>query len=293
MAENEQRPGAEPEEPPGATESGQGKEEAGKPATPGSPGQTRPHAPAAAGAAAVLLLAAGLFMAGFWTHSLVDGGVDLNPVEEKLVALEYRTGNVEKSLTGLSQAVVELASAPAEQQPTTSAGGGDDPAWGPEDALVTIEEFSDFQCPYCAKFKTETLHRIRETYGDRVRFIYRDFPLTSIHQFALKAAEAAQCAHDQGRFWEYHDLLFANQDALTPSDLMRYAEEISADTSEFSDCLDSGKNAQEVALDLQDGFRAGVTGTPAFLINGLLLSGAQPFKQFQAVIDQALAAAGE
>ncbi len=292
MAKNEERPDAEPEEPPSATESGQGEEAAREATAPGSRGQTRPRVPAIAVFAAGLLLGAGLFMAGFWTHSLVDGDVDLDLVEEKLVALEYRTGNIEESLAGLPQAVVELARAQTEQ-PTTTSAADDDPSWGPENALVTIEEFSDFQCPYCARFKIETLYRIKETYGDRVRFIYRDFPLTSIHQFALKAAEAAQCAHEQGRFWEYHDLLFANQDALTTPDLKRYAAEIGANPSEFSTCLDSGKNTREVALDLQDGYQAGVTGTPAFLINGLLLSGAQPFEQFQVVIDQALAAAGE
>ncbi|MDP2661475.1 MAG: thioredoxin domain-containing protein, partial [Dehalococcoidia bacterium] len=169
----------------------------------------------------------------------------------------------------------------------------DDPFWGSKDAAVTIEEFSDFQCPYCARFASETLLKLKEAYGDKVRFIYRDFPLTNIHQFAQKAAEAAQCAHEQGQFWKYHDLLFANQGALSVPDLKRYAEQVGLDTGKFNDCLDSGKNAREVQMDLQDGNRASVTGTPAFLITGLLVTGAQPFEQFQAVIDQALAAANQ
>jgi len=252
------------------------------------PGQRPRYLRTAAISAVVLLFAAAFFMAGFWTHSLVDEDVDLNPVEDKLTTLDGRMGKVEESLGGLSQRVASLAEALTGQAASVAA--EDDPSWGPKDAAVTIEEFSDFQCPYCARFATQTLPKLKETYGDKVRFIFRDFPLTNIHKFAQKAAEAAQCAHEQGKSWEYHDLLFANQSALDVPDLKRYAGQVGLDMARFNDCLDSGKNTREVALDLQDGIRAGVTGTPAFLINGLLVSGAQPFEQFQAVIDQALAA---
>ena len=91
----------------------------------------------------------------------------------------------------------------------------DDPALGADDAPVTIIEFSDFQCPYCARFSTETLPQIIQNYGDRVRFVYRDFPLTNLHDYAVKAAEASECAHEQGKYWEYYELLFKNQTALT------------------------------------------------------------------------------
>ncbi len=174
-----------------------------------------------------------------------------------------------------------------------TASASDDPAWGPEDAAVTIEEFGDFQCPYCAQFARTTLPALREMYGDKVRYIFRDFPLVSIHPDAQKAAEAAQCAHEQGLFWEYHDHLFADQASLSVPDLKRYAEQVGANTNEFNECLDSGKNGWEALMDAQDGRRAGVTGTPAFLINGILLPGAVSFEQFQAIIDQALAGAGD
>lgn len=221
-------------------------------------GELRRYVLTAAVSAAVLLLALAFFMAGFAAHALLD---------------EDGGGAGSGACSG----------------GTAASASDDDPAWGPEDAAVVIEEFADFQCPYCGRHSTETLPLIREAYGDRVRYVYRDFPL-GFHEFAQKAAEAGQCAHEQGLFWEYHDILFANQDALAVADLKGYAEQVGADMGEFSECLDSGKNAREVLLDVQDGQQGGVSGTPAFLINGLLVSGAQPFEQFQVVIEQALAA---
>jgi protein-disulfide isomerase len=169
----------------------------------------------------------------------------------------------------------------------------DDPAQGPEDAAVTIIEFSDFQCPYCARFDVETLPQILSNYGDRVRFVYRDFPLISMHQYALKAAEASECADDQGAYWKYHDLLFNNQSALDDASLKEYAASLQLDTAAFNQCLDSDKYLSEVQKDEQDGITAGVQGTPAFFINGVLISGAQPYSVFQAAIEAALAEAGE
>ncbi len=121
----------------------------------------------------------------------------------------------------------------------------------------------------------------------------RDFPLSSIHPFAQKASEATECADDQDKFWEYHDLLFANQSALDVDSLKGYAGQLGLDTGTFDECLDEGKHEQEVLQDLEDGQSYGATGTPAFFINGELVSGAQPFSVFQQVIDAALAGEGE
>jgi len=225
-------------------------------------GQPRPYLRTAAISAGVILFALAFFMAGFGVHALLEEDED--------------------SDSGAKATNVMLSTA-AE----------DDPFWGPQNAAVTLEVFSDFQCPYCAQLATETLPKLRETYGNRLRFIYRYFPLTSIHQYAQKAAEAAQCAHDQGRFWEYHDLLFANQKALTVSDLKRYAEQVGLDSAKFDKCLDSGQNAWEVLLDQLDGSQAGVNGTPTFRINGakgVLLPAGLTFEQFQMILDRALAA---
>jgi len=164
---------------------------------------------------------------------------------------------------------------------------------------VTIIEFSDFQCPFCLRFWNETLPQIKQEYEGKVRFVYRDFPLTSIHEWAQKAAEAAECADDQNKFWEYHDLIFANQSALNQqldteglsavlTTFGGYASDLGLDTAAFNDCLDSGKYTSEVQKDVQDGQSYGVTGTPAFFINGQLVSGAQPFASFKTVIDAAL-----
>ncbi len=120
----------------------------------------------------------------------------------------------------------------------------------------------------------------------------RDFPLNSIHPHAQKAAEATECADDQGKFFEYHDLVFANQNAIDVDSLKGYAAELGLDTGTFDQCLDDGKHAAEVGKDLDDGRASGVTGTPAFIINGQLVSGAQPFTVFQQVIDAALAEEG-
>jgi protein-disulfide isomerase len=167
----------------------------------------------------------------------------------------------------------------------------DDPFWGPVDAPVTIIEFSDYQCPFCKRFYDETLPQIQATYEGQVKFVYRDFPLTSIHPDAQKASEASECADDQGRFWEYDALLWANQQQLDVPSLKTYAAGLGLDAATFDACLDSGKNAQEVQKDSSDAVSYGVTGTPAFFINDAALVGAQPFSAFQAIIDPLLAVA--
>src|SRR3989338_3148523 len=180
---------------------------------------------------------------------------------------------------------IELPATPETSQ-RVDVSADDDPSKGPKNAKITIIEFSDFQCPYCKKAEP-VIKQVLETYGDDVRFVYRDFPL-SFHQNAQKAAEAAECADEQGKFWEYHDIIFENQDALDVSNLKIYAANLKLDTAKFNDCMDSEKYVEEVKKDFEDGQKAGVSGTPAFFINGRLLSGAQPFEDFKAVIDEEL-----
>jgi protein-disulfide isomerase len=160
------------------------------------------------------------------------------------------------------------------------------PSKGPEGAPVTIVEFSDFQCPFCSRAKG-TVDEVVKTYGDKVRLVFRHFPL-SFHQEAPKAAEASACAADQNKFWEYHDKLFANQAALKVDDLKKAAADLGLDTARFNECLDSGKKAELVKKDTAAGEKAGVTGTPAFFINGIALSGAVPAEEFKAIIDSEL-----
>ena len=160
------------------------------------------------------------------------------------------------------------------------------PAKGPANAPVEIVEFSDFQCPYCLR-AAPTVTQVLKTYGDKIRFVYRHYPLPN-HPNARPAAEAAACAAEQGKFWPYHDRLFGDGNKLGPTDLKRDAAELGLDTAKFDACVDSHKLKATVDADLQAGVDAGVDGTPAFFINGRMISGAQPFDVFKRIIDEEL-----
>ena len=162
------------------------------------------------------------------------------------------------------------------------------PSRGPKDAPITIVEFSDFECPYCGAAH-DTVEQVMSTYAGKVRLVYRQFPL-SFHPHAAKAAEASLCAADQGKFWEYHDVLFKNQKKLDPTDLKAFATEVGMDGQKFGQCLESGDKKKAVDADQQAGLAAGVGGTPAFFINGIFLNGALPIDEFKKVIDLELAA---
>jgi protein-disulfide isomerase len=163
------------------------------------------------------------------------------------------------------------------------------PSRGPAEAPVTIVEFSDFQCPYCSRV-LPVLDQVTEKYGDKVQIVFRQFPLLNIHPQAQKAAEASLCAHDQGKFWEMHDAMFADQKGLSVDQLKAKAGGLGLDIAAFDECLDSSKYADQVSEDLREGSQVGVTGTPAVFINGRFLSGAQPFETFAQVIDEELKA---
>ncbi|BDG04073.1 thioredoxin domain-containing protein [Anaeromyxobacter oryzae] len=160
------------------------------------------------------------------------------------------------------------------------------PAKGAADAPVTIVEFSDYQCPYCVRAEP-TVKEVVAAYPGKIRLVYRDYPLPG-HSLAPKAAEAAHCAGDQGKYWEMHDRLFAAQGKLDVADLKGYAKDVGLDPAKFDKCLDSGEKASEVAFHKKAGEEAGVNGTPAFFINGRLISGAQPAEAFKQVIDSEL-----
>jgi len=166
----------------------------------------------------------------------------------------------------------------------------DDTVLGDKNAKVTIIEFSDYQCPFCKKFYEETLPLLKTNYINtgKAKLIYRDYPLSSIHPNAQKAAEAAECAGEQNKYYEYHDKLFKNQNSLGIEDLKKYAKELGLNINIFNDCLDSNKMASEVQKDLEEGQNIGVDGTPAFFINGRPLVGAQPFEAFKNLIEQEL-----
>lgn len=161
------------------------------------------------------------------------------------------------------------------------------PSKGAARAPVTIVEFSDFECPYCGGL-FPTLKQIEKNYADKIQIVYRQFPLTNIHPHAQKAAEASLCAFEQQRFWEFHDSMFGNQQELSVPDLKQRAADLKLDTAKFNQCLDSGRQAAAIQKDIQEGARAGVTGTPATFINGRLLSGNQPYAEIKEVIEDEL-----
>jgi protein-disulfide isomerase len=164
------------------------------------------------------------------------------------------------------------------------------PAKGPASAPVTIVEFSDFQCPFCSRL-TPTIAEVEKKYGDKVRLVFRQFPL-SFHQNAEKAAEASLCALDQGKFWEMHDAMFANQNALEVPQLKAKAAELGMNADTFNKCVDSGAKAAAVQADQKAGSAAGVSGTPAMFVNGRFINGAVPLEQITTVIDDELRRAG-
>ncbi len=175
---------------------------------------------------------------------------------------------------------------PPQEPPILTVSVDDDPSIGPVDAPVTIVEFSDFQCPYCQK-SVGVLKELRRLYGEQLRMVYRDYPGPN-HPYAPQAAEAAQCAGEQGKYWEYHDILFDRQTPGKGWDFSALAKELGLQPDTYATCLSTGRYREEVAKDLQDGLKLGITSTPTFFVNGRPLVGAQPFAEFQAVIDRLL-----
>jgi protein-disulfide isomerase len=164
----------------------------------------------------------------------------------------------------------------------------DDPSIGPDNAPVTIIEFSDYQCPYCQVWYQQVYQQLLAAYPDKIRFVYRDLALSS-HPEALPSAEAANCAGEQGAYWKFHDALFGQQYGLNRNAYEQYAADLGLDGQTFAACLDSHRYRSEVQADASEAIRVGINSTPSFVINGRILVGALPFSDFKAVIDEELA----
>ncbi len=158
---------------------------------------------------------------------------------------------------------------------------------GGSNAKVTLIVVSDFQCPYCGRHET-TMNQLLDEYGDKIRIVWRNMPLTSIHPYAQKAAEAGECAGEQDKFWEMHDKMFANQSALTVDNLKQYAKDLGLNSSKFDSCLDSGKYTDKVNKQSAEAQAAGITGTPGTFVNNQLVKGAYPIETFKGIIDTLL-----
>lgn len=165
----------------------------------------------------------------------------------------------------------------------------DAPAKGPADAPVTLVEFGDFECPYCAGLE-KTLSEILAHYGDDVRLVFRQFPLENIHPAAFTSAEASLCAREQDKFWELHDAMYSDQEALSAADLKGTAMRLGMDSERFDRCLDTGKYEAAIRADMRAGEEAGITGTPALFVNGRLVpGGAAAYEVIADLIDEELA----
>jgi protein-disulfide isomerase len=176
------------------------------------------------------------------------------------------------------------------EQPRVQVAANDAPRIGTAAAPIQIVEFSDFQCPYCTRGR-DTVKQVVAKYGDKVSVAFRHFPLP-FHAEAHKAAQAAECAREKGKFWEYHDALFDHQQALGAADLVRHAKDIGLEGKPFEECLNSARHAARVDADIADGKAAGMSGTPGFYVNGIVLQGALPLEEFSRIIDKELGRSG-
>jgi protein-disulfide isomerase len=191
----------------------------------------------------------------------------------------------------------------ADALPTAPISVTGEPFKGPANAKVAVIEFSDFQCPFCGRYDKDTYPQLLKEYVDtgKIKYVWRDYPL-SFHPNAQKAAEAAHCAGEQGKFWDMHDRLFANQQNIAAADLPKHAEALQLNTSMFQQCLDSGRYAADIKKDIDLANSAGISGTPSFLIgtvqpNGSVkvtnkLVGAKPYAEFKSAIDKLLSPPG-
>ena len=237
-----------------------------------------------------LIVAVGVtaFIAGTYTSNLNSNQISEEDLEEAIAKLELKL--LQNQLPTEQPKLVMKISA------------DNDPVIGNPDAPITIIEFSDFQCPFCARFYTQTLPLIYEEYIDqgKVKLVFRDYPIQSIHPNAVPASVASECANEQGKFKEMHDILFDNQNQWSRQEtgdalslFSQYATEIQLEQETFDSCLTSGKYIEEIQKDLGDGQNYGVTGTPGFFIGNdqigyVELKGAQPFDSFKKVIDAQL-----
>lgn len=239
-----------------------------------------------------MLLWIGLIVAAFALGLGTGYFVWARPLQDQLASAERRAAVIEATVEASGTAVAAENAAQAEaaipeEVKRYDVPEDDDPAFGSSSAPITIIEFSDYECPFCRRWHQEVWPQIQAKYGDKVRLVYRDFPLYNIHQNAGPAALAANCAGEQDRYWEFNERLF-NTEELGPAVYTNFAQEIKLDLDSFQQCIDEGRYNQEVEADYNYASELGVRSTPTFFINGLAVVGAQPFEVFDQVINMEL-----
>jgi protein-disulfide isomerase len=235
----------------------------------------------------------------FWCVNLSAQG-DLS-LSKRLDALEVAVGSLEREISELNTMLrAVLPPSPITDISPVQLNIANAPVKGSATAKVVLIEYSDFECPYCGRYAQTAFPELQRQFIDtgKVKYVFRNLPLEQIHKAAPKAAEAAECAYEQGRFWEFHDRLFANQQSLALSDLSGHAKAVGLDLPKFQSCLIEGKMATRIAGDLAEAARFELTGTPAFLIGEIQpdgtvrvsrkMSGAQPFSVFESELNKFL-----
>jgi protein-disulfide isomerase len=228
---------------------------------------------------------------------------DAGALRREIDALREGQERIERKLLEIEGLLRGRAGAPAPAAPDPVVSVDGAPFRGERTAKVTIVEFSDYECPFCGRHFRETLGNLERDYirPGKVRYVFRDFPLESIHPHALGAAEGAHCAGEQNAYWSMHDRLFAHQEALGSDDLREHAKALGLDVARFSSCLDSGRYQARIRQELADGIRAGIEGTPTFFIGltepnsgritaSAVIRGAHPYASFRQAIEKLLAA---
>ena len=226
---------------------------------------------------------------------------DSQVLKEGLERVNAELSEIKKQLAEIRQLLSQRPAPPTAPPTNVTAkvSSADNPTLGKADAPVVVVEFSDYQCPFCQRFSQNTLPALKADYIEtgKVRYVFRDMPIASIHPQAHKAAEAAHCAGEQGKYWEMHGRLFQNQRALNVPQLKVYAREMKLDSTAFEACLDQGKYSSKVEKNVAEAGAAGISGTPTFVIGkmgsdgvveGSLIRGAQPIASFRQAIDRLL-----
>jgi protein-disulfide isomerase len=244
-----------------------------------------------------------LMLAFFSVHpSFAQGSDDLAALMKDVESLKAGQQAIEREIQSLKKLLLAQQSPPAAQQFSEMEVDVDhSPVRGDKDARVALLEFSDYECPFCSRFVRSVLPQLDKEYIDagKVKLIFMNFPLP-MHSHAKAAAEAAECAGDQGKYWQMHDKLFANQRQQSEEDLTKYADALGLDVKKFKDCLHDGRHDQQIQRDTSEGVQAGINGTPCFLLGYVerggkvkavkRIVGVQPYASYKTAIDELLAA---
>lgn len=249
----------------------------------------------------IVFLFSAVFLSKFLSAQSGPTREELKGLQKQVDDLKEAQKTIQKDLQEIKNLLQGRAVTPNLPPQNLTVGVGDSPSKGDKNAQLTLIEFGDYECPFCARHFRETLPQIERDYvkTGKVRYVLREFPLESMHKNAFKAAEAAKCAGEQGKYWQMHDRLFNNQAQIGAIELPKHAQAIGLNLSAFQECLDNGKQAAEIRKDMEDGQRAGVQGTPTFFLGAQdstvqnikvlsVIPGAYPYAQFKQAIEGAL-----